>query len=545
MYFVFRALILVGGLAFITGFQSTNEVPEELEPVPVWGRFDQVFTATAPPQTSMQVAFTAPNGKVQTVDGFWDGGTTWRVRFMPDTAGTWRYRTASPATDLDGQEGQFESVPATNANNPFLRHGAIQVSDNGHHLAHADGTPFFWLSDTAWNGALLATQGDWHTYLNQRRAQQFSAIQFVATPWRTASADAEGQSAYTIEGDSVQMNPAFFQRLDGYVDAVNEAGLLAAPVMLWALGDPEKMPVPGKLPTAQASQIARYLVARYGAHHVLWFLGGDENYSGEQRVEHWKTIGRSVFGDRDHAPVTLHPQGMQWHFEPFYDESWLDVLIYQSGHGDDASTLRWIHSGPASEAWKQGQDRRPTPRPIINSEPPYEDHIAYQSGEPHTAYTVRRAVYWSLLNAPTAGVSYGAHGVWSWETEPAVPLNHDRSGVAQPWPEAVMFEGGQDMEHVAELFTSLDWWTLRPAQDLLAEQPGGENPARFVAAARAESGTPALLYLPVGGSVTLAEDVGGDATWFNPRDGNRTSAAPEDGSTYTAPNDEDWALIFE
>lgn len=27
-------------------------------------------------------------------------------------------------------------------------HGALQVS--GHYLSHADGTPFFWLSDTGW-----------------------------------------------------------------------------------------------------------------------------------------------------------------------------------------------------------------------------------------------------------------------------------------------------------------------------------------------------------------------------------------------------------
>ena len=532
MRLTFLVLILVG-LVLPAAGQDVDE------PVPVWGRFEHTFSADVAPTPPVQIAFTAPDGETQTVDGFWDGGSTWRVRFMPDQAGTWRYRTTSGADDLDGVEGQFESQPANEAESPFLRHGAVQVSSDGRYLTHADGTPFFWLGDTAWNGALLATLSDWKAYLAQRKAQQFSAIQFVATQWRTAYTNAEGETAYTVEDDSLRMNPAFFQRLDDYVDAVNEAGLLAAPVMLWALGDPEEMPVPGKLPTAHAAEIARYLVARYGAHHVLWFLGGDENYSGEERVEHWKEIGRSVFGDKEHAPVTLHPQGMQWHFEPFYDEPWLDVLIYQSGHGDDAETLRWIHSGPASEAWQQ------TSRPVINSEPPYEGHIAYQSGEPHTAYTVRRAVYWSLFNAPTAGVSYGGHGIWSWQTEPDVPLNHSNSGVAQPWHKAVNFEGGQDMQHVAELFTSLDWWTLRPDQDLLAEQPGGEDPARFVAAARASTGTPAVLYLPTGGSVTLSEDVEAEAFWFNPRDGSRTSATSEGERLFTAPDDQDWVLVFE
>ena len=532
-YLLLALLVLLLGASPATAQTSADEA----EPVPVWGRFERAFTADAPPQTSVEVTFTAPGGEAETVDGFWDGNSTWRVRFMPDTTGTWRYETASDVGALDGIEGSFESEAGGGGS--FLRHGAIEVSESGRYLQHADGTPFFWLGDTAWNGALLATEADWDAYLTTREDQKFSAIQFVTTQWRTALADADGQVAYTVEGDRLQINPTFFQRLDGYVDAVNRHGLLAAPVLLWALGDPEKYPVPGKLPTAQAAQIARYLVARYGAHHVLWFLGGDENYGGEDRIAHWKQIGEEVFGGRAHAPVTLHPQGMQWRFEPFYDAPWLDLLIYQSGHGDDAETLRWIHSGPVSEAWQE------TTRPIINSEPPYEDHIAYQSGEPHTAYTVRRAVYWSLLNAPTAGVSYGAHGVWSWQTEPGVPLNHERTGTAQPWEEAVNLEGGQDMAHVAELFTSFDWWTLRPAQDLLAEQPGGDDPARFVAAARAESGLPAVLYFPTGGSVTLATDVGGEGYWFNPRDGSRTSATPEGERTYTAPDEQDWVLVFE
>lgn len=30
-------------------------------------------------------------------------------------------------------------------------HGRLKVSDNGHFLAHEDGTPFLWLGDTVWD----------------------------------------------------------------------------------------------------------------------------------------------------------------------------------------------------------------------------------------------------------------------------------------------------------------------------------------------------------------------------------------------------------
>ena len=536
-------------MLLVLAFIGTSCVPqpllrEEQVDVPLWGRWEQRFEAEEKiaPETEVTVRLTTPSGAVHEQPAFWDGGRVWRVRFMPDEEGTWSYQVGAPAgvPGLSGRQGQFTVRKDEGSNNRFLRHGPVQVSRNGRYLVHSDGTPFFWLSDTAWNGALKSTEEGWESYLLDRKGKQFTGIQFVTTQWRAARANAEDEVAYTGYED-ITINPDFFDRLDQRISTVNETGLLAVPVLLWALG--EQKEVPGKLPEDQAVRLARYLVARYGAHHVVWFLAGDENYAGE-RGERWKRIGRAVFGEGEHAPVTLHPQGMQWHFDTFLEEDWLDLLIYQSGHGDSPETLEWIHSGPPSTEWKQEPAR-----PVINSEPPYEDHIAYQSGEPHPAYNVRRAVYWSLLNAPTAGVSYGAHGIWSWETEPNEPLNHEGSGVAQPWFEAIDLPGGSDMEHVAELFTSVDWWTLRPdEEDLLVRQPGGDDPARYVAAARSEEGDLAVLYLPVGGSVTLNTDLldaGLQAEWFNPRTGERQPAGEgEVQRTFSAPSSEDWVLYF-
>ena len=533
-----RLPVLAGLLALLT---STTQAEDTESSIGRWQRWEHSFQVAAEtdPETELSVELTGPSGRKYQIDGFWDGGRTWRVRFMPDEIGTWKYRTGSkPAVQgLDGQQGEFQCV-ANSGDTILLKHGPVRISENGRYLAHADGSPFFWLADTSWNGALLSKKDDWLTYLKDRKEKSFTTIQFVTTQWRTAYTNLEGEVAYTGR-DHIQINPTFFRRMDERVDAVNAQGLLAAPVVLWALGDPEY--TPGKLPTDQAIRLAKYIVARYGANHVVWLLGGDENYSG-QRAEHWKRIGRAVFGDRPHAPVTLHPQGMQWHFDTFADEAWLDLLIYQSGHGDHGPTLAWIHSGPPSKKWKE----QPT-RPVINSEPPYEDHIAYQSRQRHTAYNVRRAVYWSLLNAPTAGVTYGAHGVWSWQEKPGVPLNHDRTGEAKVWHEAMELPGSTHMKHVADLFTSVQWWRLRPDQSLLATQPGGDDPARFVAAARSEAGDLAVLYLPVGGQVELdaarLKD-GLQAEWFNPRTGERTRAEGSQGRRFTAPDDQDWALVL-
>jgi hypothetical protein len=50
------------------------------------------------------------------------------------------------------------------------------------------------------------------------------------------------------------------------------------------------------LPEDQAILIARYMVARWQAHDVVWILPGDGDFRGE-KAEKWKRIGRAVFGD--------------------------------------------------------------------------------------------------------------------------------------------------------------------------------------------------------------------------------------------------------
>ena len=206
-----------------------------------------IATETAPEDTSLTINLKAPSGAVHAVDGFWDGGTHWKVRFMPDEAGSWTYRTTSesPLTGLGGHEGAFEVTAAAEPPTPFLRHGAVHLSSDGRHFAHADSTPFLWLADTAWNGALKSTDDAWDEYLADRVQKGFSAIQFVSTQRHATRANAEGEVAYA-GFEEIAINPRFFDRIDKRINAINDAGLLAAPVLLWTLGEPERNP--GRLP---------------------------------------------------------------------------------------------------------------------------------------------------------------------------------------------------------------------------------------------------------------------------------------------------------
>ena len=528
-------LVLGGGLCVATATSAAD--------VPLWGRFEATLTAAADHESPVQqvnlvVEFTSPAGKTQTVLGFWDGGRTWRARFSPGEAGRWSWQArCKEDAGLDGRKGEFNCA-AAKGDNPLYVHGPVRVSDNRRHLSHADGTPWFWLSDTAWNGGLLSTEAEWEKYLADRAGKGFTAVQFVTTQWRTAPADEAGQVAFTGK-ERIAINPVFYQRMDKRFDALNDHGLVAAPVLAWAVGN--ELDPGTSLPEDQILALVRYQVARYGAHAVVWILAGDGRYDG-QRAEKWKRIGRAVFCERPSHPVTMHMNGQGWYVSEFRAEPWFGFIGYQSGHGDSDKSLEWLVRGPPATDWKTEPHH-----PVINLEPNYEGHRAYQSKQPIAAYMVRRAAWWSVLVSPTAGVTYGGHGIWSWQKEAGVPRAHPNTGVALPWHEAIGLPGAADMKRLASFMAEIQWWRLLPAPQMLARQPGEADPKKFVAVAQAEDGSFAVAYLPVGGTVELrTESLKGAAAarWYDPRDGKWTDAGAAAPSVckFTAPSEDDWVL---
>ncbi|MCZ6677888.1 MAG: DUF4038 domain-containing protein [Candidatus Poribacteria bacterium] len=179
--------------------------------------------------------------------------------------------------------------------------------------------------------------------------------------------------------------------------------------------------------------------------------------------------------------------------------------------------MRWLCDGPPATDW----DKKPH-HPNLNFEPNYEGHLPYGAEEPFDAHAIRRAAYWSLLVGPPAGVTYGAHGIWGWHLEERLPIDHVYTGLGPAWYDALHFPGSMDMKRLRNLFSTFEWWKLRPDPQLIAAQPGGEDAEKFIAAAKTESGDLAVIYTPVGGSVSVdftrvARPA--QVRWYNPADG--------------------------
>lgn len=92
--------------------------------------------------------------------GFWDGGSTFKVRIVLNTEGRWQWKSGSDPSDDEGLNGQSGEYVATGwseeekLENPNRR-GFVGASPNGHALEYADGTPYFmtgdtWLAGSTW-----------------------------------------------------------------------------------------------------------------------------------------------------------------------------------------------------------------------------------------------------------------------------------------------------------------------------------------------------------------------------------------------------------
>ena len=498
---------------------------------------------------SFRITFVAPSGTKKTIRGFWNGEHDWRVRFMPDEVGEWRWHTVcsdDTNTGLHHRNGRFLCEPNPNPR-ALYQHGAIVHQSEQPFLRHADGAPFFYAADTAWNGPLKSTETEWNTYLAHRAEHRYTAVQFVTTQWRGSDINSQLQTAYSGHR-SIVINPAFFRHLDTKIDQINAHGLLAAPVLLWALPFRRGRHLsPGAvLPRRQAILLAQYLVARYGGHHVLWILGGDGYYL-RLYESRWKQIGREVFaepGVDTPGAVALHPMGRSWIGDAYAPEEWLNVVGYQSGHSTDERTVNFITQGPATQRWSQLPAR-----PTINMEPGYEELRPELDGA-----AVRRASYWSVFATPPAGITYGANGIWPWIRPGERILNHG-SLSKQPtrsWQESLALPGSLQFGYLAEFIRQFEWWTLQPDQELLEAQPGRENYLHFVSLLRTSDYRTVLVYFPTLLTIRIQSpaNLSYRLRWFDPAEnvhflGNNTHIPATDTVSITPLLKNDSVAILE
>src|SRR5258706_7654978 len=169
--------------------------------------------------------------------------------------------------------------------------GSLRVSANGRYLMKANGTPFFYLADTAWQMPIKLNRADVDYYLTDRAAKGFTAIQMVAldTP---SDYNQYGQLAL-LNNNPATPNNAFFQQIDYIVSKAASLGLYVSFMPTWGRNVGE---TGGRLfNPANAYAYGKYLGTRYrNASNIIWINGGATAVNNAAAAHIWRSPAKGL-----------------------------------------------------------------------------------------------------------------------------------------------------------------------------------------------------------------------------------------------------------
>lgn len=427
----------------------------------------------------------------------------------------------------------------------------LKVSDNKRFLVKADGRPFFYLGDTAWELFHRLNREQAEKYLKDRAAKGFTVIQAVVLAELDGLHDPNPYGQKPLIGDDpTRPNEKYFEHVDWIVNKANELGLYIGMLPTWGDKWNKKWGVGPEIFTPDnAAAYGDWLGKRYKDKGIIWILGGDRPVENDRHKDVIRAMAKGLrTGDGGAHRMTFHPSGGAGSSQWFHADYWLDFNMRQNGHQ--------IEFTGRYDKTKADYDRQPT-KPVIDGEPVYEDHpVSFNAKERghSVGADVRRPLYWDLFTG-AAGHTYGHHSVWQMFAKGRSPVN----GPLMTWDEAINQPGAGQMQHGRALIESRPYLTRIPDDSVIVPEPvatavPGAGTRRYVAT-RDEKGSYAMVYVPVGRAVTVRVDkVNGPtvkAWWFDPRNGNATPIGefPNTGTRRFTPPDAsellDWVLVLD
>ncbi|MHC4497105.1 MAG: DUF5060 domain-containing protein, partial [Planctomycetota bacterium] len=280
---------------------------------------------------TLDVTYESPDGEKTEFWGFYDGGQTWKIRFMPDRIGTWKYDAAFS----DGSESVRGTFECVRSNIP----GMISVDQanpawfgykgGGHVLIRS-----FHVGDRFFAGNWPAAKR--MAFLDWVNTQGYNMLS-VASHY--LNRDAKGRGRGWRTPDLWPLNAAEYRKMEAILNDLAARKIMVYPFAGF-FGQSSDFPT---TPQEQIKYI-KYTLARLGPYwNILFNVAGPEpkiksnEFQNAMEVADVNRLGQKIskmdiFGH----PISVHnPSGD----DPYKNEDWLSFVTLQGWKRTDLSDI--------------------------------------------------------------------------------------------------------------------------------------------------------------------------------------------------------------
>lgn len=439
------------------------------------------------------------NGRLYTVPGFWDGGSTWRVRFVCPAAGTWQCRTVCSDTANTALHGRTAQVNCTAYSGELdvYRHGFVTTRYGEKYLTYEDGTPFFYLGDTHWE--LAQETPEMISAICRKRAEQGFTVyqsQPMDCDFNVTVTEGFGENGledlrsfdekFRIITDSglTHAHSQLFWPLSGMTRLIENHGGWTEPKIKGMLGT-KKVTMPDLCDEAKTylEKLCRYWVARYSAYPVIWTLGQEiDNDPYQDENSKWNAVNNpykyvaeylNKYDPYDH-PVTAH------------QESTGDTAAYGNGLGTGEARMIW-YPGAQPSAFRHVQAHTmyaPQWHPHLTKRDDYmsaRDFWYNGQGKPAVNYEGMycylwtknfgaRAQAWASYLTGLYGCSWGGQPTWAYlngydrdtVSDDGVDYILPEEKQAATWQDALEYPSSYQVGYMRAILENTEWYRLVP-----------------------------------------------------------------------------------
>lgn len=336
----------------------------KMKEVQRWGMFEIALTGPAggnPFQdVDLSAVFEFRNDRIE-VDGFYDGDGIYRIRFMPDREGVWRFVTKSSASELNGLTGNFVCTKASPEN-----HGLVRVQ-KGYLFAYENGTHFLPFGTTCYHWTHTGSKEHEQLTLKELKKSPFNKVRMCLLPTRDMRPHMvvyEGTCPEDV--DTTRFNPAFFTHLENCIRDLMQIGV-EADLILFHPYDKQGGWGFNNLSVEEDFYYLRYVIARLSAfRNVWWSLSNEYDFNRMKTVEDWDRLIQYVQRKDPYQHLrSIHNGTKMYEHATVYDfsKSWLTHQSIQ--HWDAGATTEL-----------RGNARKP----VVIDEISYEGNVAKRWG---------------------------------------------------------------------------------------------------------------------------------------------------------------------